>query len=158
MTAICSICQEKLTSGNAFGLSGCGHVCCSDCLIQWMSRGNAPNRFECPMCRKKHTYPKGTIKLFFEEEKSESDSLRAEIRSVMRVIEGCVEEPTEAGLRQVLDQLRAVSQSAKKLKEPQATASMINGLDAMVSHLSKKLAPVQSAEQLNEELDAARRA
>ncbi|KAG9104559.1 hypothetical protein FRC06_001339 [Ceratobasidium sp. 370] len=110
------------------------------------------------MCRKKHTYPKGTIKLFFEEEKSESESLRAEIRSVMKVIEGCVEEPTEASLKKVLDQLKAVSQSAKKLKEPQATASMINGLDAMVSHLSKKLAPVQSTERLNGELDAARRA
>ncbi|KAG8748482.1 hypothetical protein FRC10_003615 [Ceratobasidium sp. 414] len=119
------------------------------------------------MCRKKHTYPKGTIKLFFEEEKSESEALRAEIRSVMKVIEGCAEEPTEAALKKVLDQLKAVSQSTKKLKEPQATAraygrcggkSMINGLDAMVSHLSKKLAPVQSAEQLNGELDAARRA
>ncbi|KAG8738549.1 hypothetical protein FRC12_016719, partial [Ceratobasidium sp. 428] len=141
MTAICSICQEKLSSGNAFGLSGCGHAYCIECLLQWMNRNNPPNRFECPMCRKKHSYPKGTIKLFFEEEKSESETFRAEIRSVMKIIEGCVEEPTEAGLKKVLDELKSVSQNAKKLKEPQATASMINGLDAMVSHLSKKLAP-----------------
>ncbi|KAG9126853.1 hypothetical protein FRC07_001710 [Ceratobasidium sp. 392] len=108
------------------------------------------------MCRKKHNYPKGTIKLFFEEEKSEAELLRSEIRSVMKAIEDCVGEPTEAGLKRVLEELKSVSRNAKKLKEPQATASMINGLDAMVSHLSKKLAPVQSAEQLNAELDAAR--
>ncbi|QRV76247.1 cytoplasmic protein [Ceratobasidium sp. AG-Ba] len=158
MTAICSICQEKLTSGKTFALSLCGHVCCDDCLLQWASRNNPPNRLECPMCRKKHSYPKNTVKLFFEEEKSEGEMLRAEIRSVMKLVEDCVKEPNEAGLKRVLKELKSVSSNAKKLKEPQATASMINGLDAMISHLSKKLAPVQSTDQLNAELDAARKA
>ncbi|KAF8605143.1 hypothetical protein BDV93DRAFT_522010 [Ceratobasidium sp. AG-I] len=152
MTAICSICQEKLSSGHAFVLSLCGHVCCDGCLIQWAARNNPPNRVDCPMCRKKHSYPKNTIKLFFEEEKSEPELFRSEIRAVIRLVQQCADEPSGATLANVVEELKALSKTAKKLKEHQVSAASVNGLDAMVSHLSKKLAPMQSTENLHAEL------
>jgi hypothetical protein len=74
------------------------------------------------MCRKKHSYPKNTIKLFFEEEKSETALLRSEIRSVMKLVEGCAQNPTEATLAKVLKELKSASSNSKKLQESQVTA------------------------------------
>lgn len=152
MTAICSICQEKLSSGHAFVLSLCGHVCCDGCLIQWAARNNPPNRVDCPMCRRKHSYPKNTIKLYFEEEKSETEMFRSEVRSVIRLVQQCADDPAGTTLANVIEELKAVSRNAKKLKEHQISAASVNGLDAMVTHLSKKLAPMQSTENLHAEL------
>lgn len=117
---VCLLCLVDLLGTCAN--DNAGHVCCDGCLIQWAARNNPPNRVDCPMCRKRHSYPKNTIKLFFEEEKSEPELFRSEVRSVIKLVQQCADEPSGATLANVVEELKAVSRTAKKLKEHQVSA------------------------------------
>ncbi|CAE6425115.1 unnamed protein product [Rhizoctonia solani] len=150
MTAICSICQEKLQSGRAVVLSLCGHVLCEGCLHQWAARNNPANRVDCPMCRKKHSYPRQTHKLFFEEEQNRAEILRNEIRTVMNQVERCAGDGNS--VKGVIAELKKLSDEAKRLNDPSVTQATTSGLDAMITHLSKKLTPLRSAEELEQSL------
>ncbi|CAE6470608.1 unnamed protein product [Rhizoctonia solani] len=150
MTAICSICQEKLKTERAVVLSLCGHVLCDSCLQQWAARSNAPTRVECPMCRRKHTYPKQAHKLYFEEEQDEAKIFRNEIRNVMKLVERC--ESDGNSVKGVIAELKKLSDKGEKLDDPSVTQATISGLDAMINYLSKKLAPLRSAEELEQSL------
>ncbi|CAE6435373.1 unnamed protein product [Rhizoctonia solani] len=150
MTAICSICQEKLQCGRAVVLSLCGHVLCEGCIHQWATRNNLASKVDCPMCRKKHTYPRQTHKLFFEEEQNEAEIFRNEIRTVMNQVERCTGDGES--VRGVIAELKKLSDGAKKLDNPSVTQATTSGLDAMITHLSKKLAPLRSAEELEQSL------
>ncbi|CAE7154214.1 unnamed protein product [Rhizoctonia solani] len=150
MTAVCSICQEELQNGQAVALSLCGHVQCNACLEQWAQRNNPPNRVECPMCRKKHSYPKQALRLFFEEEQSEAKVFRSEIRGVMNMVERCDRDGNS--VKGVINELKKLSAKGKTINDPSVTQATMSGLDAMINHLSKKLAPLQSAEELERSL------
>lgn len=43
----CAVCMEPLSSDHVHTLAGCGHAFHSNCIIEWMQRGNV----NCPMCR-----------------------------------------------------------------------------------------------------------
>ncbi|CEL57727.1 TRAF-interacting protein [Rhizoctonia solani AG-1 IB] len=150
MTAICSICQEKLQCGAAVVLSLCGHVLCEGCLHQWASRNNPANRVDCPMCRKKHSYPRQTHKLYFEEEQNQAEFFRNELRNVMNQVERCTGDGNS--VKGVIAELKKLSDEAKRLDDPSVTQATTSGLDAMITHLSKKLTPLRSAEELEHSL------
>ncbi|CAE6446367.1 hypothetical protein ACGC1H_001680 [Rhizoctonia solani] len=150
MTAICSICQEKLQSGQAAVLSLCGHVLCDGCLQQWAGRNNPPNKVDCPMCRRRHLYPKQTHILYFEEEQSEAKIFRNEISNVIKLVERCAGDGSS--VKGVVAELKKLSDKGKQLNDPSVTQATISGLDAMINHLSKKLAPLRSAEELEQSL------
>ncbi|CAE6521483.1 unnamed protein product [Rhizoctonia solani] len=150
MTAICSICQEKLQSELASVLSLCGHVLCNECLHQWAARSNPPNRVECPMCRRKHSYPKQTQKLFFEEELDQAKIFRNEIRSVMGMVERCAGDGNS--IKGVIDGLKKLSAQGKQISDQSITQVTISGLDAMINHLSKRLGPIREKEEIQQSL------
>lgn len=74
------------------------------------------------MCRKRHTYPKHAIKLYFEEEKSEVETFRSEIRSVMKLVQKCAQGPSGAGLAGVVNDLKNLSSKGKKIGDSDVTA------------------------------------
>ncbi|KAF8761528.1 Insulinase (Peptidase family M16) [Rhizoctonia solani] len=55
-------------------------------------------------------------------------------------------------VRGVIAELKKLSDGAKKLDNPSVTQATTSGLDAMITHLSKKLAPLRSAEELEQSL------
>ncbi|KAJ1311434.1 hypothetical protein OPQ81_009923 [Rhizoctonia solani] len=150
MTAICSICQERLQSTRSVVLSLCGHVFCDGCLHQWATRDNQPSRLECPMCRRKHTYPKQTQKLIFDEERDEAELFRSEIRAVMKLVGQCAGDVSS--VKGIIGELKKLSDKGKRMDHPSVTRATLSGLDAMINHLSKKLAPLRSAEELEQSL------
>ncbi|KAH7344986.1 hypothetical protein B0J17DRAFT_23995 [Rhizoctonia solani] len=150
MTAICLVCQETLQSGRAVALSFCGHILCDSCLQQWAERSNPPTRVECPMCRKRHTYPKNTHKLYFEVEQDEVKTFRNEIKNVMSLVERCAGDGNS--VKGLIDELKKLSDKGKRIDDPSVTRATISGLDAMINHLSKRLAPLRSAEEIEQSL------
>ncbi|CAE6416736.1 unnamed protein product [Rhizoctonia solani] len=150
MTAICLVCQETLQTGQAFVLSLCGHVLCDGCLQKWAARNNPPTRVDCPMCRVRHSYPGQTCKLYFEAEQSEAKMFRSEARGVMKLVEQCAGDGSS--VKRVVAELKKLSDQGSRISDPSVTQATISGLDAMINHLSKKLVPIRSAEELEQSL------
>ncbi|CAE6395932.1 unnamed protein product [Rhizoctonia solani] len=150
MTAICSICQETLQNTRAIALTQCGHVFCDSCLQQWAERSNPPTRVECPMCRHRHSYPRQTRQLFFEVEQDEAKIFRNEIKNVMNLVERYTGNANS--VKGIVDELKKLSDKGKAMDDPSVTRATISGLDAMINHLSKKLAPLRSAEEIEQSL------